>query len=126
MTNCWLFRATRFAVSNLAREEFRRQRREQEAVLMDTTHQSDATESVWERIAPHLNNALAALPAKDREAVLVRFVEEKSHKEVAQALGVSEDAAKMRVSRALEKLEDSPHRDQAAMSNDMGGCPNKL
>jgi len=100
----WLFRATRFAVSNLAREEIRRQRREQEAVFMETTVHSDATESAWEHIAPHLNHALDALPAKDREAVLIRFFEERSHKDVARALGVSEDAAKMRVSRALEKL----------------------
>ena len=100
----WLFRATRFAVSNLAREDIRRQRREQEAVLMETTTQSDASESAWEHIAPHLNSALDALPARDREAVLVRFFGEKSHKDVARALGVSEDAAKMRVSRALEKL----------------------
>jgi len=100
----WLFRATRFAVSNLAREEIRRQRREQEAVMMETTSLSDETESAWEHIAPHLNNALDALPTKDREAVLIRFFEESSHKDVARALGVSEDAAKMRVSRALEKL----------------------
>src|SRR5262245_8623031 len=57
----WLFRATRFAVSNLAREEVRRQRREQEALTMETTLCSDETESAWEQISPHLNDALDRL-----------------------------------------------------------------
>src|SRR5262245_23055844 len=62
------------------------------------------TESVWAQMSPHLNEALDKLPAREREALLIRFFEEKSHKEIAGALGISEDAAKMRVSRAIEKL----------------------
>ncbi|MGA3283726.1 MAG: sigma-70 family RNA polymerase sigma factor [Verrucomicrobiota bacterium] len=100
----WLFKATRFAFSNLAREQVRRQWREQEAVRMETAHQSDEVESVSEQLVPLLNDALDALPGKDREAVLVRFFQNKSHRELAAILGVSEDAAKMRVSRAVEKL----------------------
>jgi uncharacterized protein (TIGR03435 family) len=100
----WLFRATRFAFNNLAREQIRRQRREQEAVMMETILRPDDTASVWEQIVPHLNDALDRLPRKDREAVLVRFFQDKSHRELARTLGVSEDAAKVRVSRALEKL----------------------
>jgi uncharacterized protein (TIGR03435 family) len=100
----WLFRATRFAVSNLMREEERRQRREHEAAMMESPLHLGATESVWAQISPHLNDALAGLPERDREAVLIRFFEDGTHKDVARALGVSEDAAKMRVSRALEKL----------------------
>jgi RNA polymerase sigma factor (sigma-70 family) len=100
----WLFRATRFAFNNLAREQIRRQRREQEAVMMETILRPDDTASVWEQIVPHLNDALDKLPRKDREAVLVRFFQDKSHRELARTLGVSEDAAKVRVSRALEKL----------------------
>jgi RNA polymerase sigma factor (sigma-70 family) len=100
----WLFRATRFAFNNLAREQIRRQRREQEAVMMETILRPDDTASVWEQIVPHLNDALDRLPRKDREAILVRFFQDKSHRELARTLGVSEDAAKVRVSRALEKL----------------------
>jgi uncharacterized protein (TIGR03435 family) len=100
----WLFRATRFAFNNLAREQIRRQRREQEAITMETILRPDDTASVWEQIVPHLNDALDRLPRKDREAVLVRFFQDKSHRELARTLGVSEDAAKVRVSRALEKL----------------------
>ncbi len=100
----WLFRATRFAVMNLMREEVRRQRREQEASMDEMTLRSDETESIWERISPHLDDALAKLSSKERDAVLARFFENKSHKEVARTLGVSEDAAKVRVSRAVAKL----------------------
>ena len=100
----WLFRATRFAFANLAREESRRQRREQEAVMMQDSLQPDETESVWKQIAPLLDDALDRLSAKDREAILIRFFQDKSHRETARMLGVSEDAAKERVSRAVEKL----------------------
>ncbi len=70
----------------------------------DTTLQAGGAESVWEQIAPHLDNALDTLSQRDREALLARFFEDKSHKELAATLGVSEDAAKVRVSRALARL----------------------
>ncbi len=66
--------------------------------------QPDETESVWKQITPLLDDALDRLSAKDREAILIRFFQDKSHREAAQLLGVSEDAAKARVSRAVEKL----------------------
>jgi uncharacterized protein (TIGR03435 family) len=100
----WLFRATRFALANLSREEFRRQRREQEAVMMQDPLQSDESESVWKQITPLLDDALDRLSAKDREVILLRFFQDKTHRETAETLGVTEDAAKVRVSRALEKL----------------------
>lgn len=100
----WLFRATRFAVANLAREESRRQRREQEAVMMTDMLQPEETEPVWKQITPLLDGALDRLSTKDREAILLRFFQDKTHREAAGLLGISEDAAKVRVSRALEKL----------------------
>jgi len=100
----WLFRATRFAFANLAREESRRQRREQEAVMTNNMLQSDETESAWKYITPLLDDALDRLSAKDRAVILLRFFQDKTHRETARLLGVSEDAAKVRVSRAVEKL----------------------
>ncbi len=100
----WLFRATRFAVLNLVRDEACRRRHEQEAVTMESTIEPHDAESVWEQISPHLNEALDRLSKTDREAVMIRFFGEKNVKEVAQALGVSEDTAKKRLSRALDKL----------------------
>jgi hypothetical protein len=49
---------------------------------------------------------MAELNAEERAAVLLRFFESKELKDVGLALGVSEDAARMRVNRALEKLRD--------------------
>jgi uncharacterized protein (TIGR03435 family) len=100
----WLFRATRYAVLNRLRKDDCRRRHEQEAVDMENPMQATAPDPVWEQIAPDLNDALELLPTADREAVMIRYFGDKSLKEVGQALGVSEDAAKKRVSRALERL----------------------
>src|SRR5437867_3971191 len=100
----WLFRATRYAVLNLVRDENCRRRHEQEAMRMQTTCQSNDADSVWEQILPHLNDALDRLSQTDREVVLIRFFGDKTHKEVARVLGVTEDTAKKRLSRALERL----------------------
>ncbi len=60
--------------------------------------------SIWEELSPLLDEALAALGEKDRQAVLLRFFENKSLAEVGSHLGMGEDTARKRVSRALEKL----------------------
>src|SRR5262249_54295709 len=99
----WLFRATRFAVRNLTREETRRRNREEKA-FMESIVPPAETESIWAKISPHLNDAMDMLSKRERDAVLIRFFGEKTHRQVADALGISEDAAKMTVSRAVEKL----------------------
>ena len=66
---------------------------------------NDAT-AIWEHIAPHLDAALGELNAAERDAVLLRYFEKKSAKEMAQILGVSHEAAQKRVNRAVEKLRD--------------------
>jgi RNA polymerase sigma factor (sigma-70 family) len=100
----WLFRATRYAIANHLRSNTRRQRYEEEAMLMQSIFQPAEAAAVSNQMTPRLNDALNKLSDKDREAVLIRFFQNKSHKEVAQMLGVSEDAAKVRISRAMEKL----------------------
>lgn len=66
---------------------------------------STATSSpLWEQMSPLLDGALAALTEKDRQAVLLRFFESKSLAEVGNSLGMGEDTARKRISRALEKL----------------------
>lgn len=102
----WLFRATRFAAAKLQRDEERRARREQEAALIMNSHVNSGAETDWEQIVPWLDAELEALGDKDRSAVLLRFFEDRSFKEVGETLGASEDAAKMRVSRALDRLRE--------------------
>ena len=58
----------------------------------------------WRQIAPLLDDAMGLLGEKDRNAIVLRFFENKNLSEVGAAMGASEDAAKMRVNRALEKL----------------------
>lgn len=100
----WLFHTTRFAVLNRLRSETNRQRHEQEAFTMQTITETNDSGPIWEQISPLLNDALEKLPEKDRAAVMGRYFEDKSYKDVAVLLGVSEDAAKVRIYRALEKL----------------------
>ena len=70
----------------------------------DLSRRSEAEAETWTQIAPLLDGALEQLGQKDHDALVLRFFEGRNFKEVGAALGASEDAAKMRVSRALEKL----------------------
>ncbi len=98
----WLYTTARFTANNTRRHEHRRRVREQEAYAMNQT--AHAREPNWDALQPVLDEAVCALNAADREAVLLRFFQNKNHGEVGSALGVSEDAARKRVDRALEKL----------------------
>ena len=61
---------------------------------------------VWDQIAPELDAALGELDAADRDAVLLRYFQKRSAREMGEVLGVSEDAAQRRVSRAVERLRE--------------------
>jgi RNA polymerase sigma factor (sigma-70 family) len=98
----WLYRTTRYVALAVLKQEFRRQRREQEAFMQSTLEAR--TDSNWEQLAPLLDEAMARLGQADRDALVLRFFEGRNLDEVGAAAGVSEGAAKKRVSRALEKL----------------------
>jgi RNA polymerase sigma factor (sigma-70 family) len=98
----WLFRVTRLTANNFVRSEIRRQRREQEAFMRTILNESG--NEAWPGIAPLLDTAVAGLSEKDRRAILLRFYEGRNLSEVGAVLGASEDAAKKRVNRAVEKL----------------------
>jgi len=96
----WLHQATRFAARQLHRNNHRRKNREQEAVMLKTNEEPDR----WAEVAPLLDEAVGNLDEADRSAVLLRFFERRPLAEVGGALGISEEAARKRVSRAVEKL----------------------
>jgi RNA polymerase sigma factor (sigma-70 family) len=106
----WLYETARLTALTFIRSEIRRARREQEAHMQTTLNSGgDAsspftTETVWPHIAPLLDDAMAKLSAADRHAIVLRYFDGKSLGEVGAALGASEDAAKKRVTRAVEKL----------------------
>jgi RNA polymerase sigma factor (sigma-70 family) len=100
----WLYATTRNVAVDFVRAEQRRRAREMEAALMQQG--SGNTESVaeWERVRPLLDGAMDELTTADREAVLLRFFAQRPFAEIGRALHVSEDAARMRVDRALDRL----------------------
>src|ERR1017187_8885581 len=98
----WLCRTARYASANALTIQRRRQRREQEAHMQAILNEPES--ETWQQIAPLLDGAMGQLGQKDHDAVVLRFFEGRNFKEVGAALGASEDAAKMRVNRALEKL----------------------
>jgi RNA polymerase sigma factor (sigma-70 family) len=98
----WLHRTAGFAAADALKIRRRRTQREQEAYMQSLLTQPEST--VWEQIAPLLDTAIAGLNEKDRHAIVLRYFQNKSLNEIGEALGASEEAAKKRVSRALEKL----------------------
>jgi RNA polymerase sigma factor (sigma-70 family) len=102
----WLFRSTCFVAKCSLRAERRRKFREEKASAMMTTAQSDDSEVFCQQLAPHLEDAVASLSEGDRSVVLSRFYERKSLSEIGQRLRISEEAAKKRVSRSVDKLRE--------------------
>lgn len=99
----WLHAATRNVAIDLMRSEQRREQRQQVAQELETT-QSATSEPSWDRLRPVLDAAIDELPNPDRLAVVLRFLEHRAFAEIGAVLGVSEDAARMRTERALDKL----------------------
>jgi len=98
----WLHRTTLHVSIDTWRRESRRRIREQQAAITDASPAPDP----WAQIAPALDDALDELAESDREVLLLRYFERKSMRDVGNALGITEAAAKMRVGRALERLRD--------------------
>lgn len=108
----WLLQATRFAAADLLKAERRRRHRETVAYQMNTTtaESNPETDRLWEQVAPVLDASLERLRETDRHALLLRFFQNCSLAEVGSALGLAEEAARKRVSRALEKLREELQR----------------
>jgi RNA polymerase sigma factor (sigma-70 family) len=98
----WLYLNAHHFAAKHVRKERRRQTREWEAHAMQEI--SRRTEIDWDRVRPVLDEIVQQLGGADREAVLLRFFEQRSYAEIGAALRATEDAARMRVDRALEKL----------------------
>lgn len=108
----WLHRAARLECLHLLRAERRRRARETAGFYMNENSGPAAPDPgpAWDAVRPLLDRGLDSLGEADRQALLLRFFRDLSFREVAADLGVREDAAKMRVGRALEKLRGFLHR----------------
>jgi RNA polymerase sigma factor (sigma-70 family) len=101
--SAWLYRTARYVAADTRKARLRRLSREQEAHMQSTMH-DDETGAVWQQLAPVLDEAMAELGETDRAALVLRYFENKSAREIAAALRTGEATAQKRVSRALEKL----------------------
>ncbi len=100
----WLCRAARNIAADTRKMQCRRQSREQESHMQTSL---DVPESdLWLEIAPMLDEALGCLGQMEHDAVVLRFFDGMELKQVGAAMGTTEDAARMRVNRGIEKLRD--------------------
>jgi RNA polymerase sigma factor (sigma-70 family) len=104
--SAWLFTTTRFTVSHTVRTERRRQDREQKAQSMDALNAEPAGDDTLNVPPKLIDEVLGALNESDREAILLRFFEGRSFAEIGVAMDVTEDAARMRVNRALGRTKN--------------------
>jgi RNA polymerase sigma factor (sigma-70 family) len=100
----WLYTTVRHLAANLRRADHRRRCREEEAQSMNELLAEDAPDQAWHQIRPVLDDALHELNEAERAAVVLRFLENRSLREVGTAMGLQENAARMRVDGALDKL----------------------
>jgi len=101
----WLYNTARLTAANAHRAEIRRIRREQEACMQSTAEEPvSAIDALWRELSPQLDEAMACLGTTERDALVLRYFQNKSVAEVGTALGVQENTAQQRVGRALEKL----------------------
>ena len=100
----WLYTATRYAAANSRRCELRRRAREQDACSMNQILQSAESGPDWEQLRPLLDDAMHELSPADQHALLLRYFDRRPFEEVGTRLGLSANAARMRLDRALGKL----------------------
>ncbi|MFN0129997.1 MAG: RNA polymerase sigma factor [Verrucomicrobiales bacterium] len=108
----WLYKSTLLETVRRQRDEARRHARErryaeEEMKLHPPDEASSPDDEEAQRakdLLPHLDDALSDLPTPDREAIMLRFMRGLSLRDTGAALGTTEEAARKRVSRALEKL----------------------
>jgi RNA polymerase sigma factor (sigma-70 family) len=98
----WLYRTARFVSMEALRAEKRRKIREES--MANPSHHEASPEEIWQHVSPHLDEAMERIPESDRTAIILRYFEDQPLRQLAPMLGLSEEAAKKKVARALEKL----------------------
>ena len=120
MLTAWLLSTVRYAAANALKVQHRRQR--YESVAAQTAQAStDASANpsdilIWREAAAHLDDAILKLPALDRRVILLRYFQDQPIDSIARSLNTTEAAAKMRLSRSLEKLRLRLNRHGASLA----------
>lgn len=100
----WLYRSTRYAAIDALRAGLRRTNLAQSFSTMHDDSSAPEIRADWEQLRPVLDEAMDELKDRDRELMLLRFFGGLSFAEVGTKLGLSENAARKRTERALERL----------------------
>lgn len=100
----WLYTGAHYAAAKLKRTEQRRQRREAEAHAMIEIETESGPVANWDRLSPVLDDAMHVLDEADREAILLRYFQGLRFAEIGRRLNTTEDSARRRVERALDRL----------------------
>src|SRR5688572_14211662 len=100
----WLFTSTHYAASNTVRAERRRRTHEQESHMMYEARSESSVAIDWDRLRPVLDAAMLELNESDREIVVQRFFGGRSFVDIGAAMRMTEDTARKRAARALDKL----------------------
>lgn len=100
----WLYVSAQLASADLVRSEQRRKTRETIAHSMHLEPSAPGPDADPGGLRPVLDDAIVALKGEDRDAIILRFFEKRSFSEIGDALRVTEEAARKRVDRALQKL----------------------
>jgi RNA polymerase sigma factor (sigma-70 family) len=103
----WLYTAAINTARDLIRAEQRRLARENQTHAMEDKLSSAPSDESWQQLRPVIDDALSELKTADRDALLLRYFEDRPLSQVASTLHLSEDAARMKVNRALEKLREA-------------------
>src|SRR5687768_4357724 len=115
--SAWLLKTTTYCAANARRARDNREFHEHKAAEMARLNRhASEDESAWEELSPLLDEGLNKLRAADRDALLLKFFEKKSLRQIGDAFGISEEAAGKRVARAVDRLRDFFRRRGVAVS----------
>lgn len=100
----WLHKTTCYATAVALRNLHRRRQRETHAAVLASQTMPVQDESQWQELAPMLDELVGQLQRPDREAILLRFYQDLTFAQVGAQTGITEEAARKRVQRAIDKL----------------------
>ncbi|PTY08157.1 hypothetical protein DB347_00800 [Opitutaceae bacterium EW11] len=104
LPSAWLHASTRFAAAKAVRTEQRRRRRDGQALAMHDAVNPNCHDEEWASMRPVIDQVVGELRSEDRDAIVLRFFEAQSFASIGRRLRLTENAARMRVDRALDRL----------------------